>query len=437
MDKLFNNRWFLRFVSLVIATMLFLMVNMDDMGNQPGVFPAANSEQLTVEDEQLEVYYDDDQYAIVEMEDTVDLQLSGTQSALNLFQVTDPNYEVYVDLEGLGPGVHNVNVEYSDFPAGINITPEPESVQVTLEERETVSLPVEVEFMNEGAMDEGYTIGEPEVTPSEVDVQGPPSQLEDIDALQAYIDVGEAEATIEESVEVSVYGPYGEVLDLAAEPGTVDVIIPITPPSAEVPVEVLTEGTVDEDLEIVSLSSNPENVTIYGDLANIENIEAVETEPIDLSALTESESFDLDVTMPEGVDQVQPETINVNAEVEDEEDGEEATQTLEVPLEVDNVPDDVEVSVPDVTDDEEFDVTVQGNEEEMDDFNEEDVRLYIDYEELDEELADEEPDEIENVDDAEDAPYELPVHVEGPDGFMYQPENESLEVEITNPETDE
>ncbi|AXF57098.1 YbbR-like domain-containing protein [Salicibibacter kimchii] len=432
MDKLFNNRWFLRFFSLVIATMLFLMVNMDDLGSQPGVFPVTNSEQLTIEDVELDVYYDDEQYAIVEMEDTVDIQLSGTQSALNLFQVTSPNYEVYVDLEDLGPGVHNVNVEHRDFPAGINVSTEPESVQVTLEEREMTTLPVEIEFMNEDELPEGYTLGEPEVTPEEVEVQGAVSQLEDIDSLQAYIDVGGAEETIYETVEVTVYGPYGEVLDFAVDPNTVDVVVPITPPSTEVPLEVETEGTLDEDVELVDLSVEPETATIYGDLGILDDISAVEVGPVDVSGMTESETMEMDIDMPDGVIHVQPETVSIQAIVEEDENNEnneeeteeQDTQTMELPLQVDNVPGNVEVTV---TDEEPFNVTVEGDEEELDDLSEDDVRLYIDYEEIDDE----------HVDEGDEASYEMQVEIEGPSGFEYQLEMESVEVEITNPEGSE
>ncbi|QQK74869.1 hypothetical protein HUG15_04125 [Salicibibacter cibarius] len=437
MDKLFNNRWFLRFFSLVIATMLFLMVNMDDMGNQPGVFPVTNSEQLTLEDVELEVYYDDEQYAIVEMEDTIDIQLSGTQSALNLFQVTSPNYEVYVDLEDLGPGVHNVNVEQRDFPAGINVTTEPESVQVTLEEREMTTLPVDIEFMNENELPEGYTLGEPEVTPEEVEVQGAASQLQDIDSLQAYIDVGGAEETIYETVEVTVYGPYGEVLDFAVDPTTVDVVVPITPPSAEVPLEVETEGTLDEDMELVDFSVEPESATIYGDLDVINDFSAVEVGPVDLSGMTESETMELDIDVPDGVRHVQPETVTVQVIVDDddeeeteEQDSEEQdteeqdTQTMDLPLQMDNVPEEVEVTV---TDEESLNVTVEGDEDELDDLIEDDVRLYIDYDELDDE----------NMDEGDEASHDMQVEVEGPNGFMYEPDPESVEVEITNPEDSE
>lgn len=451
MDKLFNNRWFLRFFSLVIATMLFFMVNMDDLGNQPNVFPVTNSEQLTVEAVELEVYYDDEQYAIVEMEDTVDLQLSGTQSALNLFQVTSPNYEVYVDLEDLGPGVHNVNVEHRDFPAGVDVSTEPESIQVTLEEREMTTLPVEIEFMNEGELPEGYTLGEPEVTPEEVEVEGAGSQLQDIGSLQAYIDVGGAGETIYETVEVAVYGPYGEELDFDVEPTNVDVVVPITPPSTEVPLEVETEGSLDEDVELVDLSVDPENATIYGNLGVIDDIAALAVGPVDLNGIAESETMDLDIAMPDGVTHVQPETATVQAIVEDEDEDEDAdedgneeeneeenaeevaeedeveeqdTQTMELPLQMDNVPEDVEVTV---TDEELLNVTIEGDEAEMDDLSEEDVRLYIDYAEIDDE----------NMAEGDVTSYEMQVEVEGPNDFMYQPETESVEVEITNPESAE
>lgn len=88
MDRLFNNHWFLKLVSLLIATMLFLFVNLDDVGN-PGTTPVMSTEQISLSEAELQVYYDNEQYAIAEIDDDIDVRVSGTQSALTLFQVTN------------------------------------------------------------------------------------------------------------------------------------------------------------------------------------------------------------------------------------------------------------------------------------------------------------------------------------------------------------
>ncbi|MBB6451372.1 YbbR domain-containing protein [Geomicrobium halophilum] len=434
MDRLFNNHWFLRFTSLVIAFMLFLMVNMDEVGNQPGMFPVASSEQLTIEDVEVNAYYDEEDYAILEMEDVVDVQVSGTRSSLQLFQVTNPNYEVYVDLEGLGPGVHNVNVEHSDFPSGLNVEVVPDTIQVTLEERETAMLPVEVEIMNEEEIEEGYTIGDPEVSPEEVEVHGATSQLQDIGSLQAFIDVREADETITENVDVSVYGPYGEEMDFDVNPETVEIVVPITPPSTEVPLEVVTEGNLDDNLELVDISPETENVTIYGPLDVINDIDAVEAGPLDLVEITENETIELEVIPPEGVEYILPESINVEVSVENGEpveNDESASEMIEVPVDFDNVPEDVEVTQEEET----LEVTISGEEEELEAVSEEEIRPYLDYEDVEDDVENEE--ETDEDIEGETGTDELPVHVEGPNDVMYETDVESMEVEITDNGEDE
>ncbi|GAK10413.1 YbbR-like domain-containing protein [Geomicrobium sp. JCM 19039] len=409
MDRLFNNHWFLKLVSLLIATMLFLFVNLDDVGN-PGTTPVMSTEQISLSEAELQVYYDNEQYAIAEIDDDIDVRVSGTQSALTLFQVTNPSYEIYVDLEGYAEGVHTVDVETANFPSGLTVSVEPSTARVVLEERQSVTLPVEVELMNEDQIAEGHTVGEPEVTPGEVEINAGASVLDNISSLQAFIDVAGAEETITQTVDVIVYGPYGEQLDTNVEPETVEVEVPIIRPSAEVTLDYDVEGDLPEGLELIDMSIDTETATIYGPMDQIEDIESIFLGTLDLSGVAESEVREVEVPVPDGVEHVRPEVVTLEIEVTDAED----VMSIEMPLDFDNLPAGFDATIP-AGEAETYMVNVHGDEEELQEFSEENLRLYIDFE--DEQL--------------ETGETRKPIQIEGPTDFDYSVEIDNVPVEIT------
>ncbi|GAJ98898.1 LOW QUALITY PROTEIN: secreted protein associated with spyDAC [Geomicrobium sp. JCM 19055] len=411
MDRLFNNNWFLKLISLVIATMLFLFVNMDDFGNRPGATPIMSTEQIQLDEAELDIYYDDEQYAIASIDDDIDVRVSGTQSALTLFQVTNPSYEVYVDLSEHGTGFI-VDVQTANFPSGLNVSVEPSTVRVVLEERQAVTLPVDVELMNEEQIAEGHTIGDPEVNPGEVEVHAGASVLDNITSLQAFVDVAGADETFTEVVEVIAYGPYGEQLDAHIDPEAVEITVPIRLPSKEVPLEYDTTGELEDGLEVLEMTLSDEAVTIYGRYDDINDIDSIHIGTLDLSSIEESETREVEIPLPDGVSYVRPEVIELDILLDEFEE----STSLDLEIEMDNLPETYNASIPEEQDgDRAYRVTVHGDEEALSELSEEDIRLYIDFSE----------EELETGEQV------VPIQVEGPNDLEYRLEVEEVPVEIT------
>ncbi|UTW70543.1 hypothetical protein KHA80_09340 [Anaerobacillus sp. HL2] len=55
MDKLYNNPWFVKVISFLIAIMLFIMVNYDNVNNQLGALPTITNGSYTLEEVALNV----------------------------------------------------------------------------------------------------------------------------------------------------------------------------------------------------------------------------------------------------------------------------------------------------------------------------------------------------------------------------------------------
>ncbi|MFC5713985.1 YbbR-like domain-containing protein [Thalassorhabdus alkalitolerans] len=413
MDKLFNNHWFIKFISLMIAVMLYTMVNMENVNNQPGALPTVNETTHMIEDVEIEAYYDDEQYAIVEIAETVDITLTGPQSSITMFLV-NPNYEVYVDLEDRGEGIHHVNIQHSGFPAELAVSIVPQNIQVELQERETVSLPVEVELQNTEGVEDGYTLGAPQVSPSEVEVTAPRAVLNQISAVRTFIDVAGTNERVETTGTVAVYDEFGNELNVEVNPETVDVEIPVTSPFVSVPVNLTREGSLEEGLTIVDLELEPTEVTIFGPQEVIDDIQVVEGVVLDLSAITESQTLELEVEPPPGVEEVRPNTVTVTIEVADEEEA-----TIEdVPIEIEEGEDGDTIEITD-PEEETTDVDVYGSENELEAIEEEDIRI------------------IGEVEEGEDGEQTVPLEGEGPEEITVEPEVEEAEVEISEEEEEQ
>ncbi|MCR6108989.1 YbbR-like domain-containing protein [Bacillus sp. A301a_S52] len=330
MDKWFNRNWFIKLSSLVIAIMLFLMVNMDGTPNQPGGIPGITDGSRVMEEVELTVYYDEENYVLTEAPETVQVTLRGPQNILTLAQVTQPQQEVFVDLTDKEQGVYYERVQHSGFPSDLTLSIVPMTVRVTIQEKQTVSFPVEVELINEGQMEEGYVVGTPEVTPSTVDITAAQGMIEQIVSAKAVIDLSSRDTSFEESVAVIFYDENGNDLELNADPPAVEVSVPVTSPNKEVPVRLGREGQLPDGMAIDTVRLNPENVTIYGPVDVINDITFIDLPDIDLSDISGDETFELEVPLPDGVESASPETVTVDIEVTEEEEREFSDFSIDV-----------------------------------------------------------------------------------------------------------
>lgn len=329
LDKLFNKNWFIKLTSLVIAIMLFFMVNMDNPVNEPGGFPGAEGSRV-LEEVDLEVYYDEGNYVLTEVPESVQVNLRGPQSLLVQAHITQGQQELFIDLEGKGAGVHYERVQHKGFPSNLTVSIVPMTVKVTIQEKQTVSFPVEIELLNEGEIGEGYVVGTPSVTPSSVDVTAAQGMIEQIGLVRVAVNLSRRNTAFTESVPVSIYDKNGNEMELTANPPAVEVDIPITSPNKEVPIRIGRDGELPNGVAIESISTNPESITIFGPVDVINDISFIDLSSINLNEITINENFELEVPVPDGVEKVEPETITVEVEATQEENREFSEFEIEV-----------------------------------------------------------------------------------------------------------
>ncbi|MUK89323.1 hypothetical protein GMD78_13170 [Ornithinibacillus sp. L9] len=410
MDKWFNSKWFVRGISLAFAIMLYVFVAMEQAGtdNENKIFfPGASPQAETVENVPVDIRIDNEKYVVSGVPEFVNVTFEGTSTSILNATVRGRNFDVFVNLEGLGEGEHTVELQYENVPTELDATIDPSTIDVTIEERATKEFNVTVDILNEDQLPAGYELGEVTVNPGTVKITSSKSVIDQIGIVKAFINVaGLTESVEDQQVPVNVYDGQGNELRVRVEPENVSVSAEVDNPSKSVSVSVSTSGTLPEGYSLISIEPSIEEIEVFATSQILADIEEVTTEEIDLSEITESGTISVNLALPEGVQIPNVEQIDVAIELEQ-------TRIIEaVTIEVENLADGQAISFVEPNE-EQMSITVVGNEQDVSNLSADDFRLAIDVEGLDE------------------GEHRVPVLIEGPDNITIDGEYEEILIEIT------
>ncbi|MCM2677899.1 CdaR family protein [Alkalicoccobacillus plakortidis] len=409
MDRLFNSHWFVRVIAFFVALMLFAMVNQDNLGNQPSVLPTISNSSYTLEEVELQVNYNEDEFVLTDAPSTVQINLSGSRSALAYFQMMRPAYEVFVDATELEEGTHRAQIQYRGFPSELSVSVTPTTANIELQEIQTSSFPVQVDLINTDNVEEGYTVGTPIVTPINVDVTNAREWLSYVESAKVFVDMDGADGTVEDEYPVHIYNSDGLELEMDSNPNFVSVRVPVTSPNKMVPVNIKRTGKLKAGLSIENIELEPGDVTVYGPSDYIENLESLGGVEIDLSKIDESTTVELEIPVPEGAERVEPESISVDVTVGEEEERELSS----VPLTIMGTSDD-KTAVFQTEQPALINVTAFGTEDQLNRMSTSDFQAYVD------------------ISEASAGNKELPIEFNGPQNIRFETEDSDALLTITD-----
>ncbi|WP_163971423.1 CdaR family protein [Oceanobacillus halotolerans] len=407
MDNWFNSKWFVRVISLAFAILLYVVVYVDINETQSDSrIPDGSGEIQTLDDVPVGIVIDEEKYVVRGVPEYVSVTLEGPQSTLTL-TTTQRNFNVFVDLEGLGEGEHTVDIQHENISNDLGVYIEPKTIDVTIEERATQSFDVSVDFVNTNQLPEGYELGDVEVNPDTITITSSKSTIEQIALVKVFVDVaGATESINNREVPVNVYDSQGNELGVRVEPASVNVSVEVDNPSKIVPVSVETTGDLPDGYSLLSVTPHLEEVEVFATSDVLEGIEGITTEEINLEELTSSQTINASLVLPSGASVPNGDTIQVDVKLEQ-------TRTIEdVLVDVENVPDGQEVTFVQ-PDEDRMGITIVGNEEDVGDLSSEDFRLVADVSGLGE------------------GEHQIPVTVEGPDDISTELEFEEITIDLS------
>ncbi|GEN46407.1 hypothetical protein AHA02nite_21830 [Alkalibacillus haloalkaliphilus] len=411
MDNWIKSPWFTRIVSLFLAILLYTTVAIDEANTSRSndiFLPTGSSDVETMENVPLQVDLEEDDYVVRGVPDTVNVTVEGPRSVITQ-TVRQRNFDVFIDLNDLGPGQHEVDVLHAGISSQLSVYIEPRTVDITIEERSTVSFPVEVDFFGHDELGETDAFAsEPVVAPEEVDITGSSAEVDRIAMVKAIVSLTDlAEDGVINDAPIRVYDAQGNELSVYVDPSTVSVEADVSINDKRYPLTYELSGELDDSLVLQGVNLNPVSATLYGSLERLDEINMLEPLEIDLSEIEETTILEVDVPVPSGVTRAEPETAEVEVAVE-----EAIEDTLDdVEIEVDNLEDNQEITF---IDPEEalIDVNVIGTQDDLDDLSSDNIRVWID------------------VDGQVEGEFYADLQLDGPEGIRLSTEEERVRVRI-------
>ncbi|WP_339201224.1 CdaR family protein [Peribacillus sp. FSL P2-0133] len=303
MDKFTNSAWFMRIVAFALAALLFISINfeMESDKKSLGLSTAPEISTETIENVPVEVYYDRENLVVSGVPEAVDVTLKGAKSLL-INAKNQRDFKVYVDLSdpAISMGDRTVTFKISDLNEKLVATIDPEYAEVNVQERVTKEFPVEAEY-NSSLLEEGYTAGQPTVSPKTVKITGAKDAIEQISYVKANLEISKGlNETVNSKATVKALDRDLNKLDVTIEPSTVSVSLEVSIPSKTVSIAPKQTGKTKDGIRITSISVDPKEVTLFGSETSLEKIDEVVL-PVNISKIDGDTELELDLDKPESV----------------------------------------------------------------------------------------------------------------------------------------
>jgi YbbR domain-containing protein len=197
---------------------------------------------------------------------------------------------------------------------------EPETIRVQLDRVEVRSVPVEVD---PGAIPDGLEIDEPVVSHEEVEVRGPASVVSRVDRALALVDIPSSAIDVNEPVTLTLVDIEGQPIgsgQLEMDPEIVSVQVEVRAVETETTVAVrpnIEAGTPAPGFALEALRVEPAYVTIVGLPEVLAEIGSVTTAALSIDGLSASETFEVELELPDDVSLApgEPSTVSVTATI--------------------------------------------------------------------------------------------------------------------------
>ena len=311
-SKWMTKKSFLVVISFILTMALFVYASESSPSRQSAAVSIQTTSN-TIGNVPVYVDMDSQLYTVTGLPEAVTLRIEGSSSSL-LAVAGNASYRVKTpNLNELGTGKHMITLQVTGLPSGVKGTVSPETVEIMIEKKATVELPVSVN-VNRSNLPGAYKNGQALVSPARVMISGPESLINQVEKVVANVTVPEnTKADYTSSVAVQALDATGKPLALKVEPEQVQVRVPITTNSKKVPLVLTSTGSAGSQYTY-QLKSDIKEVTILGAQEVLDRLTAIPV-VVDVSKMTKTTTQAVKLTVPTGVDSVTPENISVEVVV--------------------------------------------------------------------------------------------------------------------------
>lgn len=316
MDKAKKRRIIVKGVCLLLSFILWLYVS-----NVENPTRTSDLKDVSVELLNDEILNSSNLYLSKNQNPSVDLKLEG--KAKDIYSVKKGDFILKADLSNyaLKSGENNIPVEIISAPDNIVIKNRSVlTVKVDLEEGTEKNFKVHSGVKT--TFKEGVSKKSIKVSPDSVKVSGPESLIKSIESVELKGELLEISKDITKTFNIVALDSDGnEISGVKFSESTGKLIVSVGG-SKQVKVNVVEKGKLPANLILKAISLSVNNISIIGDFDKIKSIQQIDTEPIDLSSITESKSVNVNLKLPDGVylsDNISNITANIEVEKKEEE----------------------------------------------------------------------------------------------------------------------
>lgn len=313
-----------------------------------GVFFIADTRSTSLIETSAEVLYDqpisatynEEAYVVEGLPETVDITLIGRKSDIYLAKQL-PTNDITVDLTGLEPGVHKVNLKYKKALSSVEYKLDPSVATIIIYEKVSEEKEVNYEVINKDKINSKLMVEDVALSTDRVYVKGNDATLKEVASVKALIDlknlvdpqVGEQKL---KDVKLVAYDSNGKKVDAEIVPSTITATVKIVSPQKEVPIRVIPKNYKDIVFgkAISNINTDISKVTIYGESSKLDKISYIPVY-VDVGDLKENKKYSITITKPSGVRAISETSVRVSVEL-----GEETTKEInDIYLEYENLAD--------------------------------------------------------------------------------------------------
>ncbi|MDZ4993035.1 hypothetical protein GNF80_08605 [Clostridium perfringens] len=231
---------------------------------------------------------------------TVDLDLEGPST--EIYKVKKEQFKIVVNLGEyvLKEGDNNIPVQIESSPNNINIKNNGLlRVNVSLDKYQEKSLPIESKIKVN--TEQGVYADKVNINPQNATVSGAQSLVSKVKFLEVKGEINDVSKAVNMSLPVVAVDDSGnEIKDVNISPNKVDVSFGVKK-AKEVPVNVITTGTLKEGLALKSITPSLAKVNLVGPEDALSKVSYVETAPIDVSQFSDDTEVPIGLKIPDGV----------------------------------------------------------------------------------------------------------------------------------------
>lgn len=309
-EKLITKKPGLIIVSLLVALAAFFVADTKSTS-------LIETSAEVLYDQPISATYNEEAYVLEGLPETVDITLIGRKSDVYLAKQL-PTNDITIDLTGLKPGVHKVNLKYKKALSSVEYKLDPSVATVVIYEKVSEEKEVNYEVINKDKISSKLMVEGISLSTDKVYVKANEAALGDVASVKALIDlknlvkqeVGEQEL---KDVKLVAYDSTGKQVDVEIVPSKINATVNITSPQKEVPIKVIPKNydKIVFGKSISNITTDISKVTIYGDKAKLDNISYIPVY-VDVADIKENKKYSITITKPAGVREISERIINVN-----------------------------------------------------------------------------------------------------------------------------